>query len=160
MMKINYTNPMSKTYQYEYAMYLAVADLFHSVVCKSLGLKTLQLYFADLVTESKITGTPNYRRQDELKEEMKKVVERDVIGKIAFPGINQCMAEVTIRKNPDETHDFTFSDGIYGFTVRLNGKIKGGAKIKILIENRSATENEENRISNTYKTVGYRTKAA
>ena len=128
MLKIHYFNPAAKTYQYEYAMYLAVSEMFHSVVTRSMNLKSLELYFADLITESK-TGVPNYSKQEKVKEEMKQLVERDVVGKIKFPQMNRCKAELTIRKNSDDTHSFVFSDGIYQFSVRLKDIGEGNKKI-------------------------------
>ena len=129
MMNINYKNPMSRIYQTEYAMYLAISELFYAVRCSSKALTTLKLYFADLVTESKVTGTPNFRKQEEMMNELRHAVKRDLIGKIVFPSINQCMAQVTIIKNEDYTHSFTFSDGIYGFTVNIERTKKGGLMI-------------------------------
>lgn len=137
-MKINYSNPMAKVYQYEYAMYLVMTELFHSVISNSAKIKTLKLYFADLVSESKVSGTPNYHKQEEMMDKMKQLVERDVVGKITFPGINKCMAEVRTKKNPDGTHNFIFSDGIYGFSIRLEGVRKGG-RLKIVVKNYNTT---------------------
>ena len=40
----NYKNPMTKVFQYEYALYLAVSALFQSVRCKSMCIGSLMLY--------------------------------------------------------------------------------------------------------------------
>ena len=42
----NYKNPMTNIYQYEYALYTVVSELFQTVRCKSLCPESLMLYFA------------------------------------------------------------------------------------------------------------------
>ena len=41
-------DPLTKVFQYEYALYTVVADLFESVRCKSMCVDTLKLYFREL----------------------------------------------------------------------------------------------------------------
>ena len=122
MLKINYKNPMEKTYQYEYALYMLVSDLFQTVVCNSMCIDSLKLYYMDLVKENRNTGNPSYEKQYVVEEEIQTLIEKDVIGKIKFPGMHVCRAEVTVRTKEDGAHVFTFSDGIYGFSVSLNMK--------------------------------------
>ncbi len=51
---------------------------------------------------------------------MRKLVTRDVIGNITFPMMDVCAAEVMAVSYEDGTHRFIFTDGIYGFVLKLN----------------------------------------
>lgn len=50
---------------------------------------------------------------------MRKLISRDVIGKINFPMLNTCRVEVCTVPKEDGSHTFLFSDGIYSFILRL-----------------------------------------
>ncbi len=117
----HYRNPLTKTYQYEYALYLAVSELFASVKCKSGCIESLKLYFSELPEGS-----------NGVADEMATLVQRDVAGSITFPMMHACAAEVRTRLEKDGTHTFIFSDGIYGFSVHLD-KMKKGHPGKILV---------------------------
>ena len=87
------------------------------------------LYFKELpldVNEEELPEDVIVRKsQRKLIEEIETLVERDVIGKIKFPMINACAAEVLIKRQDDETHRFFYTDGIYGFSVHLDMERKG-----------------------------------
>lgn len=139
MMKYFYTNPMARTYQYEYAMYLKTAELFGGIACDSRCLTTLRLYYADLVTESRLTHQPSYEKQYLLEEEVGQLLERDVLGKIDFPAMALCQAAVLVDREKDGSHTFIFTDGIYGFSLRL--KMSGkGRPVRILVRSLSPRE--------------------
>ena len=132
-----YKNPLTKTFQYEYALYRAVADLFASVRCNSLCLESLKLYFSELGHKETAESTPdedlgnkaqNGKTQEGLIDEMRRLVARDVVGHVTFPQMNICAAQVKSVVEADGTHSFIFTDGIYGFKVRLamEGRKKPG----------------------------------
>ena len=110
-----YKNPLTKTYQYEYALYKTVADMFDSVVVKSRLIDSLKLYFAEL---------PDTSKADFLRE-VNLLVQKDVIGHIDFPMMHICSAEVRTEVEKDGTHTFVFSDGIYRFSVHIDVPRKG-----------------------------------
>ncbi len=121
---------MTKVFQYEYALYLVVSRLFHSVRCASMCIESLKLYFRELPGEVKEEGDP--ASQDEMKKSQKKLIEeieglvkRDVIGHITFPMINVCAAEVLTSLMEDGTHRFIFTDGVYAFSLHLDIPRKG-----------------------------------
>ena len=118
MYKFNYTNPHTKQYQAEYALYKAVAGLFAGVSCRSLTLERLKLYHAEL----------SEKAGEDLEKEIRYLVDRDVTDRVCFPAMNICRAELIIRNNADGTHSFTFTDSVYSFTVSLPLSKKGGKK--------------------------------
>jgi len=129
----NYKNPMTKVFQYEYALYLAVSDLFQSVRCKSMCIGSLMLYYMELSKgvkneEDQDPKETAKRSQRKLLEEMDMLVAKDVVGNISFPLMNVCAAEVYTRLEKDGTHTFIFTDGIYGFSVHLDIFRKGHPK--------------------------------
>lgn len=140
----DYKNPLTARFQYEYALYRAVSDLFSSVRCNSMCIESLKLYFRELPPISKNEETPEYsssgkkrKSQESLLAEASMLVTRDVVSKITFPQINICQSEVNVLTQSDGTHTFLFSDGVYGFTVSLDMKGNGHPK-GILIEDLSA----------------------
>ncbi len=133
VMDRNYKNPMTKIYQYEYALYLVVAGLFQSVRCRSMCIESLMLYFRELPRGEKEEEVPTpqenvKKSQKKLVEEMEKLVERDVIGHITFPMMSICAAEVMTKQEEDGTHSFIFTDGVYAFSLHLNMLRKGHPK--------------------------------
>ncbi len=138
MLRINYTNPLTKQYQYEYAMYSIVSGMFEGVECGSLILEQLKLYHAELVKESRSDNSKekySYTKQKELDNEVLAMVKRDVVGHIEFPQMNICKAEVKIRKDKNGSHSFTFTDGVYSFTLRMQAPRKG-RRGRILVSGR------------------------
>ena len=138
MLRINYTNPLTKQYQYEYAMYSIVSGMFEGVECGSLTLEQLKLYHAELVKESRSDNSKekySYTKQKELDNEVLAMVKRDVVGHIEFPQMNICKAEVKIRKDKNGCHSFTFTDGVYSFTLRMQAPRKG-RRGRILVSGR------------------------
>lgn len=146
-----YKNPLTNVFQYEYALYRVVADLFSSVSCKSLCVESLRLYFTELPRRSEqmnggqesMEKERKRKLQEDLLEEMTMLISRDVIGKINFPMMNICRAEVRVRKRSDETHSFIFTDGVYGFSVRLNMPGMKGHPKGIKVRNISYSPTEE-----------------
>ena len=136
----HYKNPLTKTYQYEYALYLAVSELFASVTCKSGCIESLKLYFSELpegsngasddVADAGMARKP--RTRDSFIKEVRALVQRDVAAGVDFPLMHACAAEVRTRLEKDGTHTFIFSDGIYGFSVHL-GKLEKGHPRRILV---------------------------
>lgn len=148
-----YRNPLTNVYQYEYALYRVVADLFSSVSCKSLCVESLRLYFTELpVRTEQMNGEQESmekerkrKTQEDLLEEMTMLISRDVIGKINFPMMNICRAEVRVRKRSDETHSFIFTDGVYGFSVRIDMPGKKGHPKGITVRNISNHPSDKKR---------------
>ena len=120
-----YRNPLTKTYQYEYALYSVVSSLFESVRCRSICMRNLESYFLELPVTSEKDNGERKKTQEKLMEEVKALVNRDVIGKIVFPKINICAAEAAAIPKDDGTHTFSFSDGIYGFSLEIVMSKKG-----------------------------------
>ena len=132
-------NPLSTVFRYEYALYTVVSQMFESVRNRSLCMGTLESYFLELPSGSEEQYTKNSRpgkkTRDKLLEEVKVLVDRDVIGKIRFPMINICAAEAAAIPEDDGTHTFVFTDGIYGFFLNLVMSGKGhpsGIRVKDL----------------------------
>ena len=131
----NSANPLSKTYQYEYALLCAVSDLFGSVVNRS-NVEPLKLYFAELPDEKKETGsvaapqTPGTKKKtkEDFLKEVSALVEDKVCGHVEFPMMHICRAEMSVIPEEDGTHTFCFTDGIYGFSVHINVPRKGRPK--------------------------------
>lgn len=129
MLKISYKNPMTQLFQYEYALYMAASDLFAGVECRSMIVDRLRLYYMDLVkvrvNKESFKESVSYEKQYDIEAEMQCFLERDVIGKVVFPGMHMCHAELKIRTQKDGSHVFVFGDGIYGFELSLKRNEKG-----------------------------------
>ena len=142
MLKIDYKNPMTKVFQYEYALYMLTADLFARVVCRSsVTVERVGLYYAELSKMSKKEERISYEKQYELEQEMQSLIQRDVIGKVAFPGMHMCHAELTIRTREDGSHIFVYSDGVYGFELTLKWDQKNRC-VGIAVRNHSSVKAE------------------
>ena len=109
-MKITVKNPLTKTYQYEYALFTVISGMFAGVECRSRCIETLRLYFNEL---------PNAEKREGVLESVRRLVEKDLEGRILFPMMNLCRADVHVREAGDGTHIFTFTDGIYGFEAHI-----------------------------------------
>ena len=118
MNKTKYTYSLATIYQFEYAIYLILSNCFKSVTCDSNALETLRLYYADLI---KINGNGNYSytNQEEMEEECEILIKNGLAGRINMPPFHTRNAKVTISRNADGTHSFTFRSGVYYFTYRL-----------------------------------------
>ena len=137
-----YKNPLNKTFQYEYALYRSVADLFEKVVCKSKNVESLGLYFSELPRGSVKSGDESAKPKDEsanetgskkktqekILSEVADLVSRDVIDHINFPMMHRCAAYAYTVPEKDGSHSFIFSDGIYGFSVHMDVPKKGHPK--------------------------------
>ncbi len=131
----HYRNPLTKLFQYEYALYETVSELFGVVKCDSRGIDTLKLYFKELPEKKRQEENPEdaekkKKSQEDILSEMAVLVERDVVGKITFPMMNVCAAEVRVIPEKDGSHKFFFTDGIYGFSVQLVMKKRHPSEIK------------------------------
>ena len=140
-MKIIVKDPHAKTYQYEYAMFLAVSELFACVSYKSRVIETLKLYYFELPVRGDGSGrlSVNGRSREDHVYAMSEMVKRDVSGKVKFPMMNVCKAEVRVRTLKNGTHYFLFTDGIYAFRVHLKmeeGKKPVSIDTKVLSENK------------------------
>lgn len=122
-----YMNPLTRVYQYEYALFKTMADLFSSVRCQSLCITSLKLYFAELPHSSEsIVGVKfqnekkeKGKSQEAVLKEMEQLVSRDVIGHITFPKMSICAVEVKTIPEKDGTHSFVYTDGIYCFRIHM-----------------------------------------
>ena len=138
----NGANPLAKRFRYEYALYRVVSELFASVVCRSMCIESLELYFSELPHSTEegegdeAASRGNTRStQESLLEEMRNLVDRDVVGNIRFPQINICAAEAAALPEKDGSHTFVFSDGIYGFSLHFEKADKKHPK-RITVEDR------------------------
>ena len=120
-----FKNPMTKFLQYEYALYMMVSDFFHKVHCDSLVLKTLDLYYKELVSENRETGKASYERQYRVEDKIQELINRDIADKVVFPSMETSDVELTILNEKNGLHSFIFSNGIFGFHIGL----KLGSKI-------------------------------
>ncbi|MCR5337303.1 MAG: hypothetical protein K6E75_01970 [Lachnospiraceae bacterium] len=147
-MKNYYNNPMSQIFCYEYALYMLISDLFAGTTCSSMAVDSLRMYYADLVRENDHKNNPyakvtfSYEKQYVIEELIAQLIRRDVIGKVAFPGMHLCRALVKVRTLQDGRHTFLFTDGIYAFEAGLAFG-KKGVPTAVLIRNlRTAAEHE------------------
>ena len=136
---MRYKNPLTALYQQEYALYLAMLERFAAVVCKSMCIESLMLYFKELPhaaidPETNRVGKEGKRHmtQEGLVENMRDIISQTVIGNITFPMMNKCAAELYVEVQGDGSHKFIYTDGIYSFSVRL--KNQKGKEICICVE--------------------------
>ncbi len=137
----------AKIFQYEYALFEVISQMFFKVVTKSLCIDRLKLYFAELghpepkkkdendtSSDSSVTSVSTYepqyskskkKNQESVLAEVNGYVERDLKGNITFPLMARCQAVAKVLTHPDGTHSFIFTDGLYGFCVRLEFTEKG-----------------------------------
>jgi len=121
----------AKKFQNEYAMYVAVSELFHIVRNRSMKIKSLMIYFKELPhrkeKDSEETSSTRRITQEELLEKFKAFVKRDLLEYVDFPMMESCAVEVFVYHEKDGSHTFAFTDGIYGFMVHLEfGKGRKG----------------------------------
>ncbi|MCR5269150.1 MAG: hypothetical protein K6E16_11630 [Lachnospiraceae bacterium] len=136
-----YKNPLTGTYRYEYALYMAISNLFESVRYRSMNMESLRLYFEELPCRKDTTPAESEavserekgrRTREDLLEEMEKLVAKDVVGHVTFPMMNICAAEAKAIPEADGSHSFAFSDGVYGFVLHLDfGRSKHPKKIEV-----------------------------
>ena len=150
-----YINPLMRVYQYEYALFQTVSDLFESVRCRSMCVDSLKLYFRELGHKSeeaetqKKEGLPEEemgkkKTQEDILAEMMSLVDRDVIGNITFPMMHVCSAEVKTVVEEDGSHSFIFTDGIFGFRLHLDMPRKGHPR-KIIVTDLYSGDTDDNR---------------
>ena len=127
-----YKSPLTRAYQYEYALYKVISDLFWSVKPRSRSIGSLKMYFRDLPCERK--GGEKKKTQEDLLEEVRALVERDVVGNVKFPMMSSCSAEAKTITEKGGTHKLVFTDGLYGFCLRIDGAEKGHPR-RIMVTN-------------------------
>jgi hypothetical protein len=134
----SYRNPLTKAFQYEYALYEVVSGLFGRVECRSMNIENLRMYFLELPVkdqdehsapeaqkdEAAPKRTPKMNRE-KMKKEMEALVAEKVRGEVLFPMMDRCAAEVSTVPAEDGTHWLVFTDGIYGFALHLEFGRKG-----------------------------------
>ncbi len=121
-------NPLTRQFQYEYAMFILISNLFHSVTCRSRSIDSLRLYFMELPDKSKNTST-----KEDVIGELIPAINHDVFKHITFPMMHACAAEVTAELERDGSHTFVYSDGIYGFSVHLN-RVRDDEPLRIRVK--------------------------
>ncbi len=133
----SYRNPLTKIFQYEYALFEAVSKKFAHVEVKSMSIENLKMYFKELPLKSKEEGEsstdvnqeqekqPKKMSQEKMLKDMESLVSRHLSGKIHFPMMDKCAAEVSTVSAEDNTHWLIFTDGVYGFALHLIVKGKG-----------------------------------
>ncbi len=184
----SYKNDLARVYQYEYALYEVIAEMFGKVVNRSETIKSMKLYFMELPDiknistkeetnnslggkagrsikeganigvkegtnsslEGKVGGSikeganlsvkegtgdlkvRERRSRESVLSEMRSLVNKYVVGNICFPAMNNCMAEVIARKEENKTHMLIFTDGIYGFSLKIRyGKKRYPDRIEV-----------------------------
>ena len=118
MMNIIYKNPLSKVYQYEYAIYVILSSYFRSAVCESKIIEKLWLYYSDLVKTTP-NGNFSYEKQYQIEEESEALITNGIIGNIHMPHMDERDVIIIVDPNEDGTHSFTFKSGAYSFSYRL-----------------------------------------
>ena len=132
MLRVNYRNPLTKTYQYEYAMLLELGRLFRSTTSRSMCIETLRLYYAELV-KTNDNGKISYSKQLEMEEECNKIIKRDFIDRLSLGVLSEADAKITVKKHKDGTHIFIYDCGDgRRFAVRMTRKFPKKIKVKDL----------------------------
>ncbi len=136
----SYRNPLTKVFQYEYALYEVVARGFAHVEVKSMTIENIKMYFKELPLKSKDeneSAEDNTREQEsqskkmsqeKMLKDMETLVAKNLPGNIHFPMMDKCAAEVSTVCAEDNTHWLIFTDGVYGFAIHLTMKGKGKLK--------------------------------
>lgn len=145
----SYKNPLTKVYQYEYALFLVMASHFSSVRCQSMCVESLKLYFAELPHRNENADNnneqndgakkPKTKSQETILEAVEQLVSRDVMSQITFPQMSICAAEVLTILEEDGTHSFIFTDGIYGFRLHILVSSRKGHSARIEVEDYTST---------------------
>lgn len=142
--RFRYSNPLTGAYQYEYALVREISGLFKAVITNSMCIERLKLYFRELPIEkpeekkdinltNDSSGGKNKKTDKRVMSEIKDLVNRDVIGKVRFPLMHECMAELLVMPKEDGKHIFIFTDGIYSFSIELMSNKKNkpyGIRVK------------------------------
>ncbi len=130
----HYRHPYTQVFQYEYALFKLVSEMFKSVRCNSMCIDSLKLYFCELPVKSVAESSNAAKTQNGIFLEVSELISQDVAGRVNFPMMHECMAELKVVTNENGTHRFIFTDGIFAFSVSLDMKKKGHPK-GIKVEN-------------------------
>ncbi len=150
----NYRNPMTRQFQYEYALYMVISEMFKAVICRSSRcIETLELYFKELYFKELHYGNPSSvveriddpekkrTTQWDIIEEMRALVKRTVPGRVTFPMMHICRVETFVITGDDGTHTFRFTDGIYDFSVHLR-KLHRNGEIRIDVQDNAPVRHD------------------
>ncbi len=116
----SYRNPLTKVYQYEYALFEAVSKLFARAIVKSMSIENLKMYFKELPLKSKEESEsgseneqekekqPSKMSQEKMLKDMDALVSKNLLGNIHFPMMDKCAVEVSTVCAEDNTHWLIF----------------------------------------------------
>ncbi len=122
MYNYNYRNPLAKTYQFEYAVYMALAGSFRSVSCRSNALETIRLYYLE-----KVKGGESNKKQYRLTEASCRKVRAMICRALGRGGLESLDAHIKILRRPAGNHVFVIDCG-KGMRCALMVEVKGGRK--------------------------------
>jgi len=130
MLRISYRNPLTKTYQYEYAMLLVIDRLFRSTSSRSMCIETLRLYYSELV-KTNDNGNLSYARQIEMEEECEKIIKRDFIDKIKIGSLAETDAVISVKQTKDGSHIFIYDCGVgRRFAIKMSRRYPKRISVK------------------------------
>ena len=117
MLKIHFKDPFKRAYQFEYSLYNQIAMLFAKTSCRSMAADRLYLYYREAPYVQESENSDQSMKPSDVA--ISRLLQRDVLGHINFPMINECQANVHIRTLANGLHEFIFTDDIYTFAVSL-----------------------------------------
>ena len=139
MYNYNYRNPLAKTYQFEYAVYMVLAGSFRSVSCRSNALETIRLYYLEKVKG----GESNNKKKYRLTEDSSRKVRAMICRALGRGGIESLDAHIKILRMPEGNHVFVIDCG-RGMRCALMAEVKGRRKT-IVLRDLSIREISENK---------------
>lgn len=126
MYNYNYRNPLAKTYQFEYAVYMALAGSFRSVSCRSNALETIRLYYLE-----KVKGGESNNKKYRLTEDSSRKVRAMICRALGRGGIESLDAHIKILRMSEGNHVFVI-DCDRGMRCALMAEVKGRRKTIVL----------------------------
>ncbi len=126
MYNYNYRNPLAKTYQFEYAVYMALAGSFRSVSCRSNALETIRLYYLE-----KVKGGESNKKKYRLTEDSCRKVRAMICRALGRGGLESLDAHIKILRMPEGNHVFVIDCG-KGMRCALMAEVKGRRKTIVL----------------------------
>ncbi|MCR5747857.1 MAG: hypothetical protein K6G03_09120 [Lachnospiraceae bacterium] len=132
MSKISYRNPLTKIYQYEYAMLSVLNGYFKSTSSKSLCMETLRLYYAELV-KTNDNGNPSYVKQLDMEDECEKMLKKAFSNRINMGDFSKLEAIIHVYQAKNGSHAFIYDCGQgRKFAIRISCNKPRKIKIKDL----------------------------
>ena len=126
MYNYNYRNPLAKTYQFEYAVYMALAGSFRSVSCRSNALETIRLYYLE-----RVKGGESNKKKYRLTEDSCRKVRAMICRALGRGGLESLDAHIKILRMPEGNHVFVIDCG-KGMRCALMAEVKGRRKTIVL----------------------------